>query len=114
MISYLVSINGSAGAFVPLPAKSKCRGVSIIEDGSGAAQGVSYQYADGSTTPFGTTFSAAAGVNIQIGDCDNKSNPHFGAFIGEVANAKTGRAATNLANVRALGVTATVVRVTEY
>ncbi len=56
----LITLNGSGGAFVAVSATQVTRRVEIIEDGSangGTGQGLAYQFNDGSSTPFTTTYT---------------------------------------------------------
>src|SRR5271156_1319360 len=56
----LIALNASGGAFVAVSATQVTRRVEIIEDGSangGTGQGLSYQFNDGSATPFTTTYT---------------------------------------------------------
>lgn len=112
--TYLVSINASTGAFVPIPCKSKyrIRYMTIVEDGSGSAAGLVYNYNDGSTTPYGTNYQNVAGVPIQLGvNPISGADAGYGKTIGEPATAN--KPATTVCNVRSVGA-ATVVRVSEY
>lgn len=114
--TYLVNVNVSSGAFVPIKCKSttKIRYMTIVEDGSGSAAGLVCNYNDGSSTPYGTNYQFAAGVPIQIGVSPiSGADSGYGKTIGEPASPDGVRPATTVANVRSVGA-ATVVRVSEY
>jgi hypothetical protein len=112
-ITYLVAVPANTGAFFSIQARSRCRGFTIVEDGAVVAQGLQYQYADGSSTPFSTTYTNAAGQAIQIGDSNATPNASFGPLIGQPPNPARGTQGTTLVNIRSLTGTATSVRVTE-
>ena len=115
----LISLNGSGGAFVAVSATQVTRRVEVIEDGSansGAGQGLAYQFNDGSTPPFTTTYTiepqqepivlgtfipAGAGYSLILGTPPDKSG---GYTI----------AATLLINLRSASANTTIVRVTEF
>jgi hypothetical protein len=115
----LITLNGSAGAFVPVSATQVTRRVEVIEDGSangGTGQGIQYQFSDGSPTPFttiytiepqsepvvlGTPIPQGGGAALVLGTPPDKSGGYS-------------LAATLLINLRSASTSTTVVRVTEF
>jgi hypothetical protein len=128
MRQYLININGSGGAYVPISAKSVVRRLEMIEDSSanaGVFQGITYQFDDGSgtvpNTPSSTVYTVIPSAiqpevyPVVIGEAVPE-NMGYGRVIGTPPDNSGGYSipATVLANVRSATATATVLRVTEY
>jgi hypothetical protein len=115
--TYLVSLNASTGAFTAIRCKSlfKIRSMVVIEDGSGAAAGLIYQYNDGSSTPFQNNFQLPAGGEPIIFGTNPFSGAEagYGRVIGEPASSDGNRVASLICNLKSAGA-ATVVRITEF
>jgi hypothetical protein len=114
----LLSLNGSGGAFTAVSATTVTRRVEIIEDGSansGVGQGLSYQFNDGSATPFTTIYTIEPQSEPIVLGSPIPQGAGFGLVIGTPADNSGGYAlaATLLINLRSASATATVVRVTE-
>jgi hypothetical protein len=115
----LITLNGSAGAFVPVSATQVTRRVEVIEDGSansGTGQGLSYQFNDGSATPFTTIYTIepqsepiVLGTPVPLGG-------GYGLVLGTPPDNSGGHAlaATLLINLRSASTTSTIARVTEF
>ena len=115
----LISLNGSAGAFVAVSATTVCRRVEVIEDGSanaGTGQGLSYQFADGSTPPFTTIYTVEPQSEPIVLGTPVPQGAGFGLVIGTPPDKSGGYtlAATLLINVRSASASSTIVRVTEF
>lgn len=120
----LISVNGSAGAFVTVSATSVTRRVEILEDFSanaGEGQGLAYQFDDG----FGTTTNVPNTANTyEIGPQTEPiilgepipQGAGYGRVIGTPPDNSGGYSipATPLINVKSASTTATVIRVTEF
>jgi hypothetical protein len=119
MRTTLYNINGSAGAFVSIPATQITRRVEIIEDGSanaGVAQGLQYQFDDGQTPPYTTVYAITGPEEPLILGDPVPQGKGYGPVIGKPAQNSGGyaEAATVLCKLKSLSATATVVRVTEF
>lgn len=120
----LISLNGSAGAFVTVSATSVTRRVEIIEDGSanaGVGQGLIYQFDDGNGTTPNTPNTA---VTYQI---EPQTEPiilgepipqgaGYGRVVGTPADNSGGYSipATPLINLKSASTSTTIVRVSEF
>lgn len=115
----LISLNGGGGAFVAVSATQVTRRVEIIEDGSanaGVGQGLAYQFDDGSTTPFTTTYTIEPQSEPIILGTPIPQGHGFGLVIGKGAEDSGGYhlAATLLINLKSASTSTTIVRVTEF
>ena len=126
--SYIVDINGDAGAFVAIVARSTVRRL-VIEESSitsgGAAnalQGVlDYQIPNDGTANGFTTIFRAQQEPIKLPDgADTPSRMYQGEIIGQLGQPIVGNnppgltTATTMVKVRSGSATATSVKVTEY
>jgi hypothetical protein len=114
----LINLNGSAGAFVPVSATQVTRRVEVIEDGSangGTGQGMQYQFDDGSTTPFTTTYTIEPQSEPIILGTPIPQGHGYGMVIGKPAESSGGYSmvATLLINLKSASANTTIVRVTE-
>jgi hypothetical protein len=115
----LISLNGSGGAFTAVFATQVTRRVEIIEDGSansGIGQGLAYQFNDGSSTPFTTTYTIEPQTEPIILGNPIPTGTGYSPVIGTPAENSGGYslAATLLINLKSASTTSTVVRVTEF
>jgi hypothetical protein len=115
----LITLNGSAGAFVAVSATQVTRRVEIIEDFSanaGVGQGLQYKFDDGSTTPFTTIYSVAPQTEPIILGAPIPQGAGYGLVIGHGPDASGGYtlAATLLIDLRSATTTGTIARVTEF
>lgn len=126
--SYLVDINGDAGAFVAIVARSTVRRL-VIEESSITAEGVAnplqgtlqYQIPnDGTTNGFTTVFQTQQRpIKLPDGD-DSPSRMYQGEIIGQLGQPLPGSnppgltTATTMVKVRSGSATGTTVKVTEY
>jgi hypothetical protein len=115
----LITLNGSGGAFVPVSATQVTRRVEVIEDGSangGTGQGLTYQFNDGSTTPFTTTYTIEPQSEPIVLSSPVAAGAGYGLVLGTPADNSGGYAlaATLLLNLRSASTNATIVRVTEF
>ena len=114
----LIALNGSGGAFTAVSATTVTRRVEIIEDGSangGVGQGLTYQFNDGSATPFTTPYTIEPQSEPIVLGTPVPQGAGFGMVIGTPADNSGGYAlaATLLINLRSASVNTTIVRVTE-
>jgi hypothetical protein len=114
----LISLNGSGGAFTAVSATTVSRRVEVIEDGSangGTGQGLSYQFNDGSTTPFTTIYTIEPQSEPIVLGTPVPLGAGFGLVLGTPADRSGGYtlAATLLINLRSASTSSTIVRVTE-
>ena len=115
----LITLNGSGGAFTAVSATQVTRRVEVIEDGSadaGTAQGLSYQFNDGSATPFTTVYTVEPGQEPIVLGTAVAQGAGYGLVLGTPADNSGGYAlaATLLINLRSASASATIVRVTEF
>src|ERR1700743_2590657 len=115
----LISLNGSGGAFVAVSATQVTRRVEIIEDGSangGVGQGLAYQFNDGSTTPFTTTYTIEPQSEPIILATPVAEGSGHALVLGTPADKAGGYSlsATLLINLKSASTNSTVVRVTEF
>jgi hypothetical protein len=115
----LITLNGSAGAFVAVSATQVTRRVEVIEDGSanaGTGQGLAYQFNDGSSTPFTTTYTIEPQSQPIVLGTPIPQGGGFALIIGTPPDSSGGYtiAATPLINLRSASTNATTVRVTEF
>jgi hypothetical protein len=115
----LITLNGSAGAFVAVSATQVTRRVEIIEDGSangGTGQGLAYQFNDGSTTPFTTIYTIEPQSEPIVLGTPVPQGGGFGLVVGTPPDNSGGYtiAATLLINLRSASTNTTIVRVTEF
>ena len=115
----LINLNGSAGAFVAVSATQVTRRVEIIEDGSangGTGQGLAYQFNDGSSTPFTTTYTIEPQSEPIVLGAPIPQQHGYGLVIGTPPDNSGGYAiaATLLINLKSALTSATIVRVTEF
>jgi hypothetical protein len=115
----LIALNGNGGAYTPVYATQVTRRVEILEDGSanaGTGQGITYQFDDGSTTPFVTAYTIEPQTQPLILGTAIAEHAGYGLVIGKPAESSGGynMPATLLANLKSATATATVVRVTEF
>ena len=115
----LIALNGNGGAFVSVYATTVTRRVEIIEDFSanaGVGQGLQYQFDDGSTTPFTTTYSVAPQTEPIILGTPIPQGAGYGLVIGKPAESSGGYnlPATLLINLRSATAAGTTARVTEF
>jgi len=115
----LISLNGSGGAFIAVSATQVTRRVEIIEDGSangGTGQGLAYQFNDGSTTPFTTTYTIEPQSEPIVLSTPVAERGGYGLVLGTPADNSGGYAlaATLLVNLRSASTNTTTVRVTEF
>jgi hypothetical protein len=115
----LITLNGSAGAFVPVSATQVTRRVEVIEDGSanaGTAQGLAYQFNDGSATPFTTTYTIEPQSEPIVLGTPIPQGEGAALILGTPPDNSGGHAiaATLLINLRSASTNTTAVRVTEF
>ena len=115
----LISLNGSAGAFVAVSATQVTRRVEVIEDGSangGTGQGIAYQFSDGSATPFTTTYTIEPQSEPIVLGSPIAQGAGYALTIGTPPDNSGGYslAATLLINLRSASTSTTIVRVTEF
>ena len=115
----LITLNGSAGAFVAVSATQVTRRVEVIEDGSangGTGQGVAYQFNDGSATPFTTTYTIEPQSEPIVLGSPIPQGGGYALTIGTPPDNSGGYAlaATLLLNLRSASTNSTIVRVTEF
>ncbi len=115
----LISLNGSAGAFIPVSATQVTRRVEVIEDGSansGVGQGIAYQFNDGSATPFTTTYTIEPQSEPIVLGTPVPQGGGFALVLGTPPDNSGGYAlaATLLINLKSASTTSTIVRVTEF
>jgi hypothetical protein len=115
----LITLNGNAGAFVAVSATQVTRRVEIIEDGSangGTGQGLAYQFNDGSTTPFTTTYTIEPQQEPIVLGSPVPQGAGFALVVGVPADNSGGYAlaATLLINLKSASANTTIVRVTEF
>lgn len=115
----LITLNGSAGAFVPVSATQVTRRVEVIEDGSanaGVGQGLAYQFNDGSATPFTTIYTIEPQTEPIVLGAPIPQGTGYGLVIGTGPDASGGYAiaATLLINLKSASTSSTIVRVTEF
>jgi hypothetical protein len=119
MLTRLIDVNGSGGAFVAVLATQPTRRVEIIEDFSangGVGQGLAYQFDDGETPSFTTVYEIAPQTEPIILGAPIPQQHGYGLIIGHGPDASGGYSipATLLINLRSASATGTVVRVTEF
>ena len=115
----LITLNGSAGAYVAVSATQVTRRVEVIEDGSangGTGQGIAYQFNDGSATPFTTTYTIEPQSEPIVLGSPIPQGGGYALTIGTPPDNSGGYAlaATLLINLRSAGTNTTIVRVTEF
>lgn len=112
----LITLNGSGGAFTPVSATQVTRRAEIIEDGSVTAQGLQYQFSDGSATPFTTVYTILPPAQPIFLGTPIPQSAGYGMVVGTPPDASGGYtiAATLLINLRSATSTTTTVRVTEH
>jgi hypothetical protein len=115
----LITLNGSAGAFIAVSATQVTRRVEIIEDGSangGVGQGIAYQFNDGSPTPFTTIYTIEPQTEPIILGSPVAQGMGYSPVLGTPADKSGGYSlnATLLINLRSASTSSTVVRVTEF
>jgi hypothetical protein len=115
----LITLNGSGGAFTAVSATQVTRRVEIIEDGSangGTGQGISYQFNDGSATPFATTYTIEPQSEPIVLGTPIAMGAGYSLVLGTPPDRSGGYtlAATLLINLRSASATPTIARVTEF
>jgi hypothetical protein len=115
----LITLNGSAGAFVAVSATQVTRRVEVIEDGSanaGTGQGIAYQFNDGSATPFTTIYIVEPQSEPVVLGTPIPQGGGYALVVGTPPDNSGGYAlaATLLINLRSASTSSTVVRVTEF
>jgi hypothetical protein len=115
----LITLNGSAGAFVAVSATQVTRRLEVIEDGSangGTGQGVAYQFNDGSATPFTTIYTIEPQSEPIVLGTPIPQGGGYAMTLGTPPDNSGGYAlaATLLINLRSASTSTTVVRVTEF
>jgi hypothetical protein len=115
----LITLNGSAGAFVAVSATQVTRRVEVIEDGSangGTGQGIAYQFNDGSATPFTTTYTIEPQSEPIVLGTPIPQGGGYALTLGTPPDNSGGYslAATLLINLRSASTNTTIVRVTEF
>ena len=115
----LITLNGSAGAFVAVSATQVTRRLEVIEDGSangGTGQGVAYQFNDGSATPFTTIYTIEPQYEPIVLGTPIPQGRGYAMTLGTPPDNSGGYAlaATLLINLRSASTSTTVVRVTEF
>jgi hypothetical protein len=115
----LITLNGSGGAFVAVSATQVTRRVEIIEDGSGnggVGQGITYQFNDGSTSPFTTIYTIEPQSEPIILGSPVAQGAGSSLVVGAPADKSGGYslAASLLINLRSASTSSTIVRVTEF
>jgi hypothetical protein len=115
----LITLNGSAGAFVAVSATQVTRRLEVIEDGSangGTGQGVAYQFNDGSATPFTTIYTIEPQSEPIVLGTPIPQGRGYAMTLGTPPDNSGGYAlaATLLINLRSASTSTTVVRVTEF
>jgi hypothetical protein len=115
----LISLEGSAGAFVAVSATQVTRRVEAIEDGSangGTGQGLAYQFNDGSATPFTTTYTIEPQQEPIVLGTPIPQGGGYALTLGTPPDNSGGYslAATLLINLRSASANTTIVRVTEF
>jgi hypothetical protein len=115
----LISLNANSGAFVAVSATQVTRRVEVIEDGSansGTGQGLAYQFNDGSSTPFTTTYTIEPQSEPIVLSSPIPQGSGYGLVLGTPPDKSGGNtlAATLLLNLRSAGTNTTIVRVTEF
>jgi len=115
----LITLNGSAGAFVAVSATQVTRRVEIIEDGSangGVGQGITYQFNDGSPTPFTTIYTIEPQTEPIILGSPVAQGAGYSLTLGTPVDKSGGYSlsATLLINLRSASTSSTAVRVTEF
>lgn len=114
----LIGLNAVAGAFTSIYATQVTRRVEIVEDAAangGVGQGLQYQFDDGSSTPFTTTYSIASQTEpITLGQ-PIPQEAGYAPVLGHGPDSSGGYAlaATLLIKLRSSG-NATTVRITEF
>src|SRR5882762_5460074 len=101
----LITLNNNSGAFVAVSATQVTRRVEIIEDGSangGTGQGLTYQFNDGSATPFTTTYTIEPPAEPIVLGTPVPQGAGFGLVIGVPPDKSGGNtlAATLLVNLK--------------
>jgi hypothetical protein len=115
----LITLNGSAGAYVAVSATQVTRRVEVIEDGSangGTGQGIAYQFNDGSAAPFTTTYTIEPQSEPIVLGSPIPQGGGYALTIGTPPDNSGGYAlaATLLINLRSASTNTTIVRVTEF
>lgn len=115
----LITLNGSAGAFVPVFATQVTRRVEIIEDYSangGVGQGLQVQFADGNTPQYTQIRSVAPQSEPFIIGAPIPQNQARGLVVGTPVDKSGGYTilATLLCNLRSASTTGTIVSFTEF
>jgi hypothetical protein len=115
----LITLNASGGAFVAVSATQVTRRVEIIEDGSangGIGQGIAYQFNDGSSTPFTTTYTIEPQSEPIVLGTPVAQEAGYGLVLGVPPDKSGGYslAATLLINLKSASANTTIVRVTEF
>jgi hypothetical protein len=115
----LITLNGNAGTFTPIHATQVTRRVEVIEDGganAGTAQGLIYQFDDGSPTPFATYYQIEPQSEPLVLGAPIPQHTGYGLVLGNGPDNSGGYSipATLLLNLKSATASGTVVRVTEF
>lgn len=115
----LISLNAVSGAFTSIYATQVMRRVEIIEDAGsngGIAQGLVYQFDDGSTMPFMTDYQIAPQTEPIVLGTPIPAGTGYGLVLGHGPDNSGGYAipATLLINLKSASASGTNVRVTEF